>query len=669
MSKIRILPDVVANRIAAGEVVERPASIIKECLENALDANAQQIDIAIARGGKESIRIRDDGEGMTRDDALLAFERHATSKIRSAEDLTSIQTFGFRGEALAAIGSVTRVTLTTKLHGATSGTEVFIEGGKIRHVRDAAAPGGTELVLRDLFFNLPARRKFLKTDATEAFHITNLVTHYALANPTRGFTLEHNGRQVLAVTATTDLRARAYQLFGANLLDNLAALDFAQADVNVRGFASRPHVQRTNRDGQYLFVNGRFVRDKLIGRALSDAYRNILPPGAFPSAMLFVEVPPDMVDVNVHPQKTEVRFRAPQRVLESITAAVQRALGVEPKFAPFPATSLPPQPTVGAKHRSPVAASPSTIQAALDAFAPQATARQAPPPPDASEPGTAEQQPPPFFATDPSPRPEVVQSGVTAHPDHLSLTDEPPSEDTAAHRLRSILEGRIGGASPRPSRTHCAGAARPAQAAAPLPETTPQRGARTDLRILGQIHDSYIVATDANGLLLIDQHVAHERILFEQCVRALLARDVVTQMLLTPLVVDLSPAQATVFDTLAAELEAAGFRTTRLAGRTVAVQGVPADLAPEDTQHLLTELLDTLTAEHHGLSREHFLRELAASLACRAAIKVNMNLTPEKMTWLVDELFKCEQPTNCPHGRPVILRFDLPLIERGFKRI
>ncbi|QUW00362.1 DNA mismatch repair endonuclease MutL [Chloracidobacterium sp. MS 40/45] len=652
MSKIRILPDVVANRIAAGEVVERPASIVKECLENALDAQAHQIDLAVERGGKESIRIRDDGEGMTQDDAILAFERHATSKIRTAEELMAIQTFGFRGEALAAIGSVARVTLTTKLHGATSGTEVCLEGGKLRHVREVAAPGGTEILVRDLFFNLPARRKFLKTEATEAFHITNLVTHYALAHPQCGFTLQHNGRQVLAVTATTDLRARAYQLFGANMLDSLAPVEFAQGGIAVGGFVSRPHVQRTSRDGQYLFVNRRFVRDKLIGRALSDAYRNILPPGVFPAAMLFVEVPPDMVDVNVHPQKTEVRFRAPQQVLESIVTAVQQALGRSPHFAPFPAAATPPaHPSTTAATSPPTGPhSPSApaVHAALQALAPPPVAVPA-------SPGRNERQPPPFFTATPHPG----AGSVSATPSTPTLpTPEPPDE--AATRLHSILGGR--------PRTRCAGAARRAHPTRPTSEPHPPDGRRTDVRILGQIHDSYIVAADADGLLLIDQHVAHERILFEQRVRALLARDVLVQMLLTPLVVDLSPAQATVFDALESELEAAGFRTTRLAGRTVAVQGVPADLGAEDAKTLLTELLDALASEQQTVSREHFLRELAASLACRAAIKVNMNLTPEKMTWLVDELFQCAQPTNCPHGRPVILRFDMSLIERGFKR-
>jgi len=651
MSKIRILPDVVANRIAAGEVVERPASIVKECLENALDAHAHQIDLSIERGGKESIRVRDDGEGMTRDDAILAFERHATSKIRTAEELMAIQTFGFRGEALAAIGSVARVLLTTKLHEATSGTEVYLEGGKLRHVREVAAPGGTEILVRDLFFNLPARRKFLKTEATETFHITNLVTHYALAHPHCGFTLEYNGRQVLAVTPTTDLRARAYQLFGANMLDSLAPVELVRGEVVVKGFVSRPHIQRTSRDGQYLFVNRRFVRDKLISRALSDAYRNILPSGVFPAAMLFVEVPPDMVDVNVHPQKTEVRFRTPQHVLESIVLAVQQALGRSPRFAPLSASAVPvPPPAPVPPSLKPPAS--SAVQTALQAMAPlppaTASAIPAQPSSDTS---------PSLTALTAAPPDDGSASATPSAPPTITAA---PTDETAT-RIHSILGGR--------PRTRCAGTVRSAHQSRQTSSDShllDKRGA--DVRILGQLHDSYIVASDAEGLLLIDQHVAHERILFEQRVQALLACDVLTQMLLTPLVVDLSPAQATVFDALESELEAAGFRTTRLAGRTVAIHGIPADLGAEEAKTLLTELLDALASEHQTISREHFLRELAASLACRAAIKINTHLTPEKMAWLVEELFKCAHPTNCPHGRPIVLRFDMSQIERGFKR-
>ena len=327
MSKIRLLPDHVANQIAAGEVVERPASVAKELVENAIDAGATFISIDVEAGGRRLLKVADDGEGMVRDDALLAFERHATSKIARSEDLDSISTLGFRGEALASIASVARVELTTRTEDATAATRVVIEGGRMRDVKDAAHPRGTTIIVRDLFFNVPARRKFLRSEATESFHLTNLVTHYALAHPEIAFTLINNGREVLRAAAALDLRERAYQIFGAEFLDNLLEVAGGHPHVaRVSGYVSAPRDRRTSRDAQYLFVNGRFVRDRLIGRALSEGYRAILPHGVYPAALLFIDTPLEEVDVNVHPAKTEVRFRRSAAVADAVREAVRGAL-------------------------------------------------------------------------------------------------------------------------------------------------------------------------------------------------------------------------------------------------------------------------------------------------------------------------------------------------------
>ncbi len=310
MSKIRVLADHVANQIAAGEVVERPASVAKELVENSIDAGATRIAVEIESGGRRLLKISDDGEGMVRDDAVLAFERHATSKIHGSEDLAAIATLGFRGEALASIASVAKVELVTSTEGASIATRVTIEGGRMRNVKDAAHPRGTTIVVRDLFFNIPARRKFLRSEATETFHLTNLVTHYALAHPEIAFTFTNNGREVLRVTAAKDLRERAYQVFGEEFLSNLLEVSGGHPQVaRISGYVSAPRDRRTSRDSQYLFVNRRFVRDRLIGRALSEGYRSILPYGVYPAALLFIETPLEEVDVNVHPAKTEVRFR------------------------------------------------------------------------------------------------------------------------------------------------------------------------------------------------------------------------------------------------------------------------------------------------------------------------------------------------------------------------
>src|SRR5215471_4642348 len=326
MSKIKVLPDSLANKIAAGEVVERPASVVKELLENALDAGASKISVEVEAGGKRLIRILDDGEGMTRDEAIIAFERHATSKLRSADDLEAITTLGFRGEALPSIASVSRLFLRTKTVRDAEGTEVEFNGGKLVSVRDIAWPGGTELEVRDLFFNIPARRKFLKSDATESFHIANLVQHYALANPQLSFLLVGNGRDVIRVSNARSLKERAYQVLGGSLLDKLVEVRSEMDGLQVSGFVSNPQEQRSSREAQYLFINRRFVRDQLIGRALTEAYRSMMPSGTYPAAVLFIDVPPTEVDVNVHPAKTEVRFLHEGAILAFIRDAVIEAL-------------------------------------------------------------------------------------------------------------------------------------------------------------------------------------------------------------------------------------------------------------------------------------------------------------------------------------------------------
>src|SRR5690242_8561519 len=364
MSKIRVLADHVANQIAAGEVVERPASVAKELVENSIDAGARRITIEIEAGGRRLLKISDDGEGMVRDDAVLAFERHATSKIHAAEDLAAIGTLGFRGEALASIASVAKVELTTCTEDAKAATRVTIDGGRMRDVKDAAHPRGTTIAVRDLFFNIPARRKFLRSEATETYHLTNLVTHYALAHPEIAFTFVNNGREVVRAAAAKDLRERAYQIFGGEFLDNLLEVNLGDAQLaRVTGFVSAPRDRRTSRDSQYLFVNRRFVRDRMIGRALSEGYRSILPHGVYPAALLFIETPLEEVDVNVHPAKTEVRFRRQAAVADVVREAVRAALAhtgfvppepqtpqileiPQPQTAAAAVSSTPPQPRI-----------------------------------------------------------------------------------------------------------------------------------------------------------------------------------------------------------------------------------------------------------------------------------------------------------------------------------
>jgi len=609
MSKIRVLADHVANQIAAGEVVERPASVAKELVENSIDAGATRITIEIEAGGRRLLKVSDDGEGMVRDDAVLAFERHATSKIRETEDLGAIGTLGFRGEALASIASVARVELTTCIEGASAATRVGIDGGRMRDVKDAAHPRGTTIAVRDLFFNIPARRKFLRSEATETYHLTNLVTHYALAHPEIAFTFINNGREVVRAAPAKDLRERAYQIFGQEFLENLLEVNGGDAQVaRVTGYVSAPRDRRTSRDSQYLFVNRRFVRDRMIGRSLSEGYRSILPHGVYPAALLFIETPLEEVDVNVHPAKTEVRFRRSAAVADAVREAVKAALA-SASYTP------PPEP-------EPIA----TATAAVSFIAPQPRIEFVPPPP-------------------------VVQ--------------RPPVEASGEEIARDI-EVMIQSAQ---SYQSAKSAFPPLNSAEKLAREVTPESLSTNIRPLGQLEESFIIATDDEGLLLIDQHVAHERVLFDKY-RALEAeRRTDSQQLLVPETFDLTPAQAAVFDDLVPELEKYGFELMRLSGRTVAVKAIPADLPSGEARNMLAELLDTVDAEKKSSARETLRDEIAASLACHAAIKVNMSLAPEKMRWLIDRLLQTSSPTTCPHGRPIILRLTTRDILKGFHRV
>jgi DNA mismatch repair protein MutL len=663
MGKIKVLPDQLSNQIAAGEVIERPASVAKELVENSIDAGAKRIEIQFEGGGRRLLRVADDGEGMARDDAILAFERHATSKISRLEDLFEIRTLGFRGEALASIAAVSRVELVTKCDDEPHGTRVLIEGGKLRDVEPAAHPRGTTITMRDLFFNVPARRKFLRSEATESFHLTNLITHYALAHPEIEFTLINNGRETLRAAPALDLRERAYQIFGADFIENLLLVEGGESgSAFVRGFVSAPKERRTSRDAQYLFVNGRFVRDKLIARALSEAYRSILPHGTYPAALLFLDVPFDEVDVNVHPAKIEVRFRRPELVAETIREAVRAALhgaGYVPLAVAPGEARIEPAPSRNAPF-----AQLKQERIAFDRSHQREFAR-----PD--RPLNADHKPTAPHGGDivvgartdrplNADRNEAIsfeaqaRASATTSPAALERHSAPTDK---TEKMDATLEIRA-------ERT----ALPPLASVSPFVREVELGSFSSDIRPLGQLEDSYIIATDAEGLLLIDQHVAHERILFDKYRAREEARPIESQQLLVPEVFDLTPAQAAAFETIADELEAIGFALMRLSGRTVAIRAVPADLPPAEARNLLLEALEAVDVEKRGAARENLRDRLAAALACRAAIKINTPLTMEKMRWLIDQLLTTSSPTTCPHGRPIILRLALRDIEKGFHR-
>ena len=659
MSKIRVLPDHISNLIAAGEVVERPASVAKELIENAIDAGATRITIDVESGGRRLLKITDDGEGMGRDDAVLAFERHATSKISKAEDLSAIHTLGFRGEALASIASVARVELLSATADASAATRVIIEGGRMRDVKDAAHPEGTTISVRDLFFNTPARRKFLRSEATESFHLTNLVTHYALAHPEISFTLTNNGRETLRVAPAKDLRERAYQIFGAQFLEGLLEVNNDNDDADepraltqiarVRGFVSAPRERRTSRDGQFLFVNGRFVRDRLIGRALSEGYRSILPHGVYPVALLFIEVSLEEVDVNVHPAKTEVRFRRAAAVADVVREAVRAGLA-SAGYAPSPSI------------RDRAAASDDI--GADEEIAQPAPTTTSPPPAITSRDRVLDLRPEPqqeriTFA---GAQPAAAPARETATP--------PPSQSVYAAPVAITVEDTLSVSELTPSPDSRAFPdLPPLDSALKFVREVAPESLSANIRPLGQLEESFIIATDEDGLLLIDQHVAHERVLFDKYRALEASRRPESQQMLIPETFDLTPAQAAAFEVVAEELESYGFELMRLSGRTVAIKSAPADLPASEARNVLAEVLDTVDAEKRGAARANLRDEIAASLACHAAIKVNMPLAPEKMRWLIDRLLLTSSPTTCPHGRPVILRLTTQDILKGFHRV
>ena len=672
MGRIRVLSDQVANQIAAGEVVDRPASVVKELLENALDAGATRIRVEVEAGGRKLIRITDNGHGMNRDDALLAFERHATSKLRTAGDLLSIATLGFRGEALPSIASVARVTLETVAEEEASGTLLDIAGGKIHRVEDAALPRGTTITVADLFFNTPARRKFLRAEATELAHITALVTHYALAHPEKHFELVSASHTVVSAPPVARTAERIYQIFGKETLSQLlpvaaerrlerAGLPEAPpwkkdpdepvrdpGSLRLSGFYSKPVLQKLNRNSIYIFINKRLIRDRLLLHAIVEAYRNVIPPASFPVVLLFLEMPPEEVDVNVHPAKTEVRFRQQSLVHDFVRDSLRNALVLARPAAGF----------LAALDSAPLA-SPSLMPPAASplpgppAGAPRSLESAAVDPSDAA-----------IFALTPKLPPAV--------PGRLAF-DGSLEPDPSAGSATSILStAAFDGCSATSGTTNGSG-----HEALDTAEIETQQAAANlnhlqSLRPIGQLRESFILAIGDDGLWIIDQHVAHERILFEKILRDRQVEKVQRQRLLMPMLVELKPWQMVVFARISEELERNGFEVEPFGPQTLAVKAAPVGLEGSELERSLAEIIEQSSTESEATQNKMLtvLRSrIAASIDCHSAIKVNTKLDPARMEWLLLELSKTEHPTSCPHGRPIALQYSWKDIQRAFHRI
>jgi DNA mismatch repair protein MutL len=588
VSRIRVLPDHLVNQIAAGEVVERPASVVKELFENAVDAGARAIAIDVEGGGRRRIRVTDDGEGLDRDDALLALERHATSKLSGAGDLARISTLGFRGEALPSIASVSRLTLQSSRDGG-SGTRVEVEGGRVRQVSDVAHPKGTTVDVRDLFFNTPARAKFLKSPPTELGHISELVAACCVPIPGIKVTLSHEGRILLDAPQAADERDRLRRAHGSAWGEAIPVAA-ARGAMTIRGLILPPAGAASSRRLQHIYVNGRLVKDRLIGHAIISACERFLPKDRHAALFLFIECPAEAVDVNVHPAKAEVRFAEARSVHDLVAEAVAKALS-----GAMPVTAM------GISGASEGRA--GDIRPAITPGLHEATRRYA-----AGEPGSAGQAP--LF-----PR----TSGSASIETHPVL----PDLDEGAVALAHYLE-------------------------------------------------SYIVAADREGLLIIDQHAAHERILYDAMMERLDAKQASSekQALLFPATIEVPRGLVPRIEEAARELDRLGFAVERFGETTLIVREVPAPVPPGDITKLLSDLLDQIAEESAADDPGRLLRreKLVATVACHAAIKVRMPLTPEKMNYLIRQLFRTSAPLKCPHGRPAILRFSQTALEKEFDR-
>jgi DNA mismatch repair protein MutL len=610
--KIRRLPADLANQIAAGEVVERPASVVKELVENAIDAGARRLTIHVELGGKKQVRVEDDGEGMEPEDARLAIERHATSKIRHADDLAAILTLGFRGEALPSIASVSHFVLRTRAKGQQSGTEIRVNGGTVASIVEIGAPQGTVVEVNDVFYNLPARRKFLKSDGAESAQVSRVVTQLALAYPEVGFTLTSAGRTVLQCPPAVSHRDRLYQIYGER--SDLMEVYKQAGGITLTGFIAALAEQGPTRGPQNVFINRRIVKDKTIAHAIIDSYSQASIKERSPEVHLFIEMPPDALDVNVHPTKAEVRFRDQSLVHEVVRRALRDALG----------NSAAPQLQLRPEHMAQT----------------------------------------PFTAS----LPNVLAGGAYPNrwlPQEVQLKPD-TSGGSGADRASEADLASVGSGF---SRTEPALSA-PSHPAPSHP--APSHPAPLDLKPmipLGQFRDTFIIAVDDEGIAIIDQHVAHERVLFERVMERLTRGRLESQQLLLPMVMDLTPSAQQALVNRAAELDRLGFEVEPFGAATIKVTAVPALLKIEDSSRALIALAEDLEGLDRGAQVQEALQRIAALTACHAAVKANYPLTYEKMAHILDELRATSYSTICPHGRPVMLRLTRREIEKNFDRI
>jgi DNA mismatch repair protein MutL len=618
MSRIKLLPETVASQVAAGEVVERPASVMKELVENSIDAGATLIEVGIRRGGMSRIRVVDDGCGMDRDDALLSLERHATSKIASAADLAAISTLGFRGEALPSIASVSRFRLTTREPGAVAGTEIVVNGGRIETVRDGGEAPGTQVEVRSLFYNVPARRKFLRSETTETRTIEHQFFLQALAHPAIGFTLVRDEKVALQLPVTTSLSDRIRDLYGAEFLNDLLEIsEGGHRGVQVRGWIGRAGVSRQTRAQQFVFVNGRAIDSGILATALREGYHTALMRGQFPITFLFVDLDPQDVDVNVHPAKREVRFRDPARIREAIVEAVQRTL--ESGRVDWQRKFSAPNPIIGGT----TAVSPLTSSASVP-------------------PASAVEKKPPVV--------EIMGRG-SARPSTSTAPEQP-----------TLPEPELAGRGDSPNRPRAIEVNRPYLEPEPAPSRDQQ------FQIIGVLNRLYVLMENSDGLVLVDQHAAHERILFEELRRRMEEQGVPSQRMLLPQIFSLPPRDSEWVERNVATLQKMGIGIESFGANSFRVDTLPAFLEVADAADFLRRVIDELKTTSRSSSPLRLGEDMIAKTVCRHAVKANDPLRYPEIEKLIRDLLACELPYCCPHGRPTMIQISHAELEKKFGR-
>jgi len=625
MNRIHLLPEHVANQIAAGEVIERPASVLKELLENSLDAGATQVDVTIGAGGRSLVSVTDNGCGMSKDDALLCLERHATSKLRASEDLDHIASYGFRGEAIPSIASVSKFRLRTREAEALAGTEIIIDGGKLRDVHEVGLAPGTQIEVRSLFFNLPARRKFLRTEATESAHIRHTILLAGLARPDVGFTLTMDENFPQRWMPGEDLRQRLVSVFGAEWVDLTVPIEAASGGLRLHGFIGKPGVSRAARGEELFFINQRPVENRTLHFGLLEGYHNSLMKGRYPVAVLFLEMDPSGVDVNIHPAKREVRFHDDFTIRHFVVKAVQEALQ---DFAGAPAAKFT------------FAAAPTVPNETYGTDATNGTETIAPP---------AVSHPSHESYKSHSPEPAAIVEPISdGHRPPLQLEKEP--EPLA---LQPTLDLPVDNEPLRP---------------APRPEQLITN--RLGLHVIGCVAQLYLVAESPEGLVLIDQHAAHERVLFEQMLKRMSLQDPASQQLLFPTTLDFLPREA---DFLLAQLETlqqAGVGITRFGPSSFLVDALPAMVKPRDVAEFIRTVVTDLQQEGGETRKGRRLsEEIVAKTVCRHAVKANDALKPAEWDMLLHDLLACDLPYTCPHGRPTMIQLSLAELDKKFGRM